>query len=300
MPVTVQPGDTLWAIAYRHLGDGQRWPELHALNRDQLPDPNQLAVGQVLRLPGDLPAAQTPGGQPRSEDVAAPAGGTSPAGGLVQTWGQARSAWEQVRRSWSEGWKALDASARALDERIRSAPESFRQQVESFLSALSSAKSDLVWSRAHVGHLSAAEQTELDRLSQRYNDLAAGFLSDVEGDARLSLGVAPVLVVGGLMVGVAATAWAVVSYEHAANLRDQTALFREELKARVAASEQGRQLQPQTVSVPASVPASLPTPGLPSPPSPSPTSSSAAGRWLVAGLGLASAAALLPLLLRRS
>jgi nucleoid-associated protein YgaU len=48
---TVVRGDTLWAIARRFLGNGARWPEIHALNREAVPDPNLIRVGQVLRLP---------------------------------------------------------------------------------------------------------------------------------------------------------------------------------------------------------------------------------------------------------
>lgn len=47
---TVRPGDTLWAIAQRLLGDGARYPELAKLNN--LKDPSSLVSGQVLRLPG--------------------------------------------------------------------------------------------------------------------------------------------------------------------------------------------------------------------------------------------------------
>jgi len=46
---TVVSGDTLWAIAKRQLNDGSRYKEIATLNDIQ--DPNQLRVGQVLRLP---------------------------------------------------------------------------------------------------------------------------------------------------------------------------------------------------------------------------------------------------------
>lgn len=50
---TVQPGDTLWAIAKRTLGDGARWRELYRANRDVIgPDANQIKPGQTLRVPG--------------------------------------------------------------------------------------------------------------------------------------------------------------------------------------------------------------------------------------------------------
>jgi nucleoid-associated protein YgaU len=46
---TVQKGDTLWSIAQRFLGDGQRWREIVDLNPGL--EPAKLKVGQVILLP---------------------------------------------------------------------------------------------------------------------------------------------------------------------------------------------------------------------------------------------------------
>ncbi len=289
MPATVQSGDTLWAIAARHLGDGNRWSEIYALNQDVIPDPNVIEVGQVLRLPGDPASAPATSWSDAASSAASDA------------WASMRSSWEAMRQGWSEGWQALDDKASGLYDAILAAPESYRAKVEGFIAALTASKQNLTWIRAHEAHLSSEEQANTAALGQRYNDLAAGFLSDVEGGENLQLGAGPLLIVAGLGVGVAAIAWAVASYEHAANLRDQIALFREDLAARVAASEQGRTLQPATVPQPAPAPSPV-SPGgwsVPSLPTTS-TSSSKVGLVLIAGLGLASAAVLLPLLLRRS
>jgi LysM repeat protein len=288
MPATVQSGDTLWAIAARHLGDGNRWTEIHALNQDVIPDPNAIEVGQVLRLPGESAPASTTSWSDAAASTASDA------------WASVRSSWEAVRQSWSAGWQALDAQASGLYDAIVAAPETYRAKVEGFVAALTAAKQNLTWIRAHEAQLSASEKADAAALGQRYNDLAAGFLSDVDGGESLQLGAGPLLIVAGIGVGVAAIAWAVASYEHAANLRDQTALFREDLAARVTASEQGRTLQPATVAQSSSIPASSPSWSAPSLPSPASPSSSRVGLVLIAGLGLASAAVLLPLLLRRS
>ena len=48
---TVAKGDTLWAIAKKLLGDGSRWPEIHALNKDKVSNPNRIYPGQVLTIP---------------------------------------------------------------------------------------------------------------------------------------------------------------------------------------------------------------------------------------------------------
>lgn len=55
---TVRPGDTLFAIAQRALGDGNRWRELAAANA-AVKDPRRLRVGLVLRLPA-VPAQAKP------------------------------------------------------------------------------------------------------------------------------------------------------------------------------------------------------------------------------------------------
>ena len=47
----VRTGDTLSAIAQRILGAGNRWPEIHALNRDRVKDPNLILPGWELKLP---------------------------------------------------------------------------------------------------------------------------------------------------------------------------------------------------------------------------------------------------------
>jgi hypothetical protein len=48
---TVVKGDTLWGIARRFLGNGTRWPEIFALNRNRISNPNLIYAGQVLTLP---------------------------------------------------------------------------------------------------------------------------------------------------------------------------------------------------------------------------------------------------------
>ena len=48
---TVQAGDTLSAIAKRHLGNANAYMEIFNANRDQLSDPDKIKPGQVLKIP---------------------------------------------------------------------------------------------------------------------------------------------------------------------------------------------------------------------------------------------------------
>ena len=48
---TVQPGDSLSAIARRHYGDARKYPSIFEANRPMLADPNKIYPGQVLRMP---------------------------------------------------------------------------------------------------------------------------------------------------------------------------------------------------------------------------------------------------------
>lgn len=48
---TVVKGDTLSAIAQRFYGKASLWKKLHEANRDQIPNPDLIRPGQVLRIP---------------------------------------------------------------------------------------------------------------------------------------------------------------------------------------------------------------------------------------------------------
>ena len=60
---TVARGDSLWKIAARHLGDGNRWREIAEAN--DLDNPDRIAIGQQLRIPS--PADDGP---PSASEVA--------------------------------------------------------------------------------------------------------------------------------------------------------------------------------------------------------------------------------------
>ncbi len=49
----VEEGDSLWKIANRQLGDGNRYTDIVSLNRDVLGDEDEISVGMRLRLPSN-------------------------------------------------------------------------------------------------------------------------------------------------------------------------------------------------------------------------------------------------------
>jgi nucleoid-associated protein YgaU len=48
---TTVPGDTLWGIAQRLYGRGDRWPIIYDANRDKIANPQTMAVGITLVIP---------------------------------------------------------------------------------------------------------------------------------------------------------------------------------------------------------------------------------------------------------
>ncbi|NLE64860.1 MAG: OmpA family protein [Elusimicrobia bacterium] len=48
---TIQANDSLWKIAERELGKGNRWKYLYELNKDRIADPNRLKKGTIILIP---------------------------------------------------------------------------------------------------------------------------------------------------------------------------------------------------------------------------------------------------------
>ncbi|MDR2391059.1 MAG: LysM peptidoglycan-binding domain-containing protein [Planctomycetota bacterium] len=75
----IRPGDTLSRIAVRELGSISLATNIYLLNRDVIENPDQLIVGERIRLPdretpavSGTPTQSSPGGSPRPP--ASPAG----------------------------------------------------------------------------------------------------------------------------------------------------------------------------------------------------------------------------------
>jgi hypothetical protein len=62
--ITVRRGDTLSSIAERELGASARWKDIFHVNRAQLSDPDELAVGMRLVLPEPKKPAARPNSKP--------------------------------------------------------------------------------------------------------------------------------------------------------------------------------------------------------------------------------------------
>lgn len=48
---TIVSGDTLYAIAKKFLGDGNKYPDIFEANREVIQDPDKIFPGQVIRIP---------------------------------------------------------------------------------------------------------------------------------------------------------------------------------------------------------------------------------------------------------
>lgn len=48
---TIQPGDTLSALAKKYLGNASAYPKIFQANREVIKDPDKIYVGQKIRIP---------------------------------------------------------------------------------------------------------------------------------------------------------------------------------------------------------------------------------------------------------
>ena len=132
-------------------------------------------------------------------------------------------AWDSVKAAWSEGWRALELEARRLHEvAIRMNPAKYADQVVAFLSALQESRQHLDSIRSKLPNPPRTPEdqkavADWQAMEARYNTIAAGFYSDTR-PATEGVGVAPVIIVAGLVVGVAAIAWSVAAYEYPATV----------------------------------------------------------------------------------
>lgn len=160
---------------------------------------------------------------------------------------------QDLTDNWTVGWNYLWRQAQELyAEQIRSNPKAYEAQVAAFVQELSTSRKHLDGMKANLGLTGNRPEdvARFNRLSRQHYELASRFYEDTRPAQNTTLGFVPVLIVLGLAVGVAATAWAASAWQYATNLREQTALAERELAARVAALKDGRALQPSTLPPP--------------------------------------------------
>ena len=165
----------------------------------------------------------------------------------MSTWDSISATWEQLWADTSTGWRYLAKQAEETwADVIREDPERAEDQVEAMARELVQSRANLDRIRAALPPGPSPEREAYLAMEARYQDLAAGFYSDVE-PVKAGVGVVPVVIAAGLAVGLGAATWSFAGYEYAVNLREQTALAAQELEARVEASKEGRTLQPTTL-----------------------------------------------------
>lgn len=164
--------------------------------------------------------------------------------------------------------RALAAAQRqALQEhgqQIEAAPQAFAPVVERFAVEMGRAERNLSEIERLVNELDNLASRNRDPAGKRtvkqartlflearaqFKGLAKGFWSGarrVDGTQQFGAWQA-VLIVAGVVVSIAAIAWAIVGYQDARSLADKTQYQREELAARIEAMRAGTTLQPSTV-----------------------------------------------------
>jgi hypothetical protein len=158
---------------------------------------------------------------------------------------------------WAADWKAganylTQEGWTQLSEAIASNPQQYQEQVAAYDQMLRVSSENLRGIRAKLAPEHVLEDRE--RLTQRYRELlvryqqlAAQFYADTQKQPEEAVGFVPLMTVGYLLIGIAGATFALATYEYAANLRDQTALMRAELDARIELTQAGKTLQASTL-----------------------------------------------------
>ncbi|MCK6530998.1 hypothetical protein L6R50_26710 [Myxococcota bacterium] len=197
--------------------------------------------------------------------------------------------WAEALREWGGHWRDwLDEQVRRLGAAVQRDPEAHRPAATRSLEDLAVARGQLDAIKHGLRHLEGTADhvpavANFNRLNARWWDLATAVYGHSDQAGRPAFGALPVvvLVIGTLGLTVAGVVAAVAAREYTTNLREQTALQLEELRARVEASKEGRALQDTT---------------LPQPPA---ADGDRVGWWVLGGLTVLAGAFTLPVLLKK-
>lgn len=201
------------------------------------------------------------------------------------------STWAESLNDWGEGWRSWLADAmRRIGDAVTRDPEAHRETATRSLLNLQEARADLDAIKAGLVVLEGTPEHQpavanFNRLAVRWWDLSTGIYGHSDQAERAPhLGLLPVivLVVGAIGLTVAGVVAAVAGLQFTTNLREQTRLQRSELEARVEASREGRTLQETT---------------LPQPPPKG--DGTGLGWWLMGGLAVATAALVVPQMMKK-
>ncbi|MCK6527710.1 hypothetical protein L6R50_09150 [Myxococcota bacterium] len=196
--------------------------------------------------------------------------------------------WAEAMASWGGSWRTwLDDQVRRLGDAVARDPEAHRASASRSLENLAVARGHLDAIKLGLRDLEGTPDhspavANFNQLNARWWDLATPVYGNSDQAGAATFGVLPVvvLVIGAIGLTVAGVVAAVAALNYTTNLREQTALQLEDLRARVEASREGRALQDST---------------LPPPPS----ESSGAGWWVLGGLALVAGALTLPVLWKK-
>lgn len=202
--------------------------------------------------------------------------------------------WEEIKASWDQSWQALyDDAMRELAPLLQADVSSYLKRIEGAINALFYARGGLDRAQAKLGQLGDGPEDVVLReryeiLEHRYNIVAAGIYTDATRQ-QPQTGAVPLIAIAGLLLGVAACAWAVAAWEYFANLRDQTKLLNSDLDARVYAMKNNTTLPGSSLpQLPGTAPDKRPE-----------DETSMLGWLLLGGLALTAAALALPALAKK-
>ncbi len=178
------------------------------------------------------------------------------------------TAWERVWAGAAKTWREYATAAQEQYAAfVKDKPDEARAKAEATIAELRTVEAalkriaPLLPAPPYTKPADRARAEDYAKLQNRYEVLAARIYSDAqpEGQAAVGFVFVPVLVVLAgagfkLALGMGAATFAVAAFNHAKNLREQTALYEHDLTARVEAAKGGYQLQPSTVPVPTQKP----------------------------------------------
>ncbi len=111
---TVRPGETLWSLAARYFGNGQKWRELASMNGLAAGGELGIEVGQVLRVPGERPSfAESRAAMAERPPLSTPSSAVTPAAGTPDDASAAKAAADRAAAEKAASDKAAADKAAA-------------------------------------------------------------------------------------------------------------------------------------------------------------------------------------------